>query len=187
MEAEVMKALLEAFEQSDWQEMTVTIGGDHLYVSRRPDASAEALPHPSVAGGSLPGSAPAVSEPSPPSTAVPEGGNGASARESEPAPATGSAPARTGSAPTVTGQVADGVEITAPSVGLFWRAPAPGAAPFVQVGSRVATGDTLAIVEVMKLMNHITAPSDGRVDAILAENGAAVEFGQTLIVIDPEG
>jgi acetyl-CoA carboxylase biotin carboxyl carrier protein len=76
--------------------------------------------------------------------------------------------------------------IEAPSVGLFWRAPAPGAPPFVEVGSRVAAGDTLAIVEVMKLMNHVVSPVDGVVVGILVENGAPVEFGQPIVAVDPE-
>ena len=77
--------------------------------------------------------------------------------------------------------------IESPSVGLFWRAPSPGAPPFVEVDARVAEGDTLAIVEVMKLMNHVVAPVDGVVRAIVPENGESVEYGQPLVVIDPEG
>jgi acetyl-CoA carboxylase biotin carboxyl carrier protein len=80
-----------------------------------------------------------------------------------------------------------GTPIESPSVGLFWRAPSPGAPPFVEVGARVAAGDTVAIVEVMKLMNHVVASVDGLVTAILVENGAAVEYGEALIVVDPEG
>jgi biotin carboxyl carrier protein len=76
--------------------------------------------------------------------------------------------------------------VNSPSVGLFWRAPAPGAPAFVEVGGPVAAGDTVAIVEVMKLMNHVTAPVSGTVIAVLPENGEAVEFGQVLAVIDPE-
>jgi biotin carboxyl carrier protein len=70
---------------------------------------------------------------------------------------------------------------------LFWRAPAPGAEPFVEVGATVAAGETVAIVEVMKLMNHVASPVDGVVTAILVENGAAVEFGQAIVVVDPDG
>jgi acetyl-CoA carboxylase biotin carboxyl carrier protein len=83
--------------------------------------------------------------------------------------------------------LASGTQIESPSVGLFWRSPSPGAPPFVEVGGRVATGDTVAIVEVMKLMNHVAAPVDGVVTAILVENGAPVEFGQPIVVVDPEG
>jgi acetyl-CoA carboxylase biotin carboxyl carrier protein len=57
----------------------------------------------------------------------------------------------------------------------------------VEVGGRVAAGETVAIVEVMKLMNHVSSPVDGVVTAILVENGAAVEFGQAIVIVDPEG
>jgi acetyl-CoA carboxylase biotin carboxyl carrier protein len=57
----------------------------------------------------------------------------------------------------------------------------------VELGGTVAAGDTVAIVEVMKLMNHVASPVDGVVTAILVENGEAVEFGQPIVVVDPEG
>jgi len=78
-----------------------------------------------------------------------------------------------------------GVEVKAPMVGTFYRAPAPGAAPFVEVGSLVTEDDTVCIIEVMKLMNSIRAGCRGRVVEICAENGKMVEFGQTLMVIEP--
>ncbi len=81
---------------------------------------------------------------------------------------------------------AKGTRVESPSVGLFWRSPSPGAPPFVEVGQAVAAGDTVAIVEVMKLMNHVAAPVDGVVTAILVENGASVEYGQTIVIVDPE-
>jgi len=80
-----------------------------------------------------------------------------------------------------------GVAVRAPMVGTFYRAPVPGAAPFVEVGSVVAEDQTVCIVEVMKLMNEVRAGCRGRVVAIHAENGALVEYGQPLIVIDPAG
>jgi len=78
-----------------------------------------------------------------------------------------------------------GHEVKAPMVGTFYRAPAPGASPFVEVGSLVTEEDTICIIEVMKLMNSIKAGCRGRVVEICAENGALVEFGQTLMVIEP--
>ena len=75
--------------------------------------------------------------------------------------------------------------LVSPMLGTFYRAPAPGAPPFVDIGSQVAPGDTLCIIEVMKLMNTIKAERDGRIAAILAENAAMVEFGQPLIVFEP--
>jgi len=80
---------------------------------------------------------------------------------------------------------AGGVEVKAPMVGTFYRVPAPGAPPFVEVGSVVNEDDTVCIIEVMKLMNSIRAGCRGRVIEICAENGALVEFGQTLMVIEP--
>lgn len=70
--------------------------------------------------------------------------------------------------------------ITSPIVGMFYIAPAENAEPFVQVGSTVHKGDVLCIIEAMKLMNEITAESNGVITEILAVNGAVVEFGQSL-------
>ncbi|MGH7661172.1 MAG: acetyl-CoA carboxylase biotin carboxyl carrier protein [Vulcanimicrobiaceae bacterium] len=75
--------------------------------------------------------------------------------------------------------------VTAPMLGTFYRAPAPDAPPFADVGRVVEADDPLCIIEVMKLMNTIKAERRGRVAAILAENATMVEFGQTLIVFDP--
>ena len=151
----VVHALLQAFDRSDWLEMTVTIGEDRLHVSRR------AATERGATTASEPGAAPAPEE-----TASPE------SVHAEPAHATP--------------EPLTGMLVESPSVGLFWRSPSPGAPPFVAVGTRVAAEDTLAIVEVMKLMNHIVAPVAGTVRAILAENGARVEYGQPLIAIDPD-
>jgi acetyl-CoA carboxylase biotin carboxyl carrier protein len=78
----------------------------------------------------------------------------------------------------------DGFEVTAPMVGTFYASSSPGAAPFVQVGDRVNVGDTLCIIEAMKMMNQIEADISGMVKSIRLQNGEPVEFGQTLIVID---
>jgi acetyl-CoA carboxylase biotin carboxyl carrier protein len=77
------------------------------------------------------------------------------------------------------------VAVTAPLIGTFYRSPAPGAPPFVEVGARVEPNDTVCIVEVMKLMNAVRAGCRGRVVEIRAENGALVEYGQTIMLIDP--
>jgi acetyl-CoA carboxylase biotin carboxyl carrier protein len=78
----------------------------------------------------------------------------------------------------------DGHTVTAPMVGTFYAAPAPGAKPFVQVGSEVQAGDTLCIIEAMKMMNQIESDKTGRVISILAENGEPVEFGQPLFILE---
>ncbi len=78
----------------------------------------------------------------------------------------------------------DGYEIKAPMVGTFYAASSPGAAPYVQVGDRVQEGDTICIIEAMKMMNQIESDVSGVIKSIRMQNGEPVEFGQTLIVID---
>ena len=74
--------------------------------------------------------------------------------------------------------------VTSPMVGTAYRAPEPGAAPFVEVGATVTEGQTLLIVEAMKTMNNIPSPRAGKVTAILIDDGQPVEYGEPLIVID---
>ena len=102
---------------------------------------------------------------------------GADAQDSEPAterdaPATAETPDE------------DGFEVTAPMVGTYYAASSPGAAPYVQVGDRVNEGDTLCIIEAMKMMNQIEADVSGVIKSIRIQNGEPVEFGQVLFVID---
>ncbi|AVH73552.1 acetyl-CoA carboxylase biotin carboxyl carrier protein [Nostoc sp. 'Lobaria pulmonaria (5183) cyanobiont'] len=78
------------------------------------------------------------------------------------------------------------VEVPSPMVGTFYRAPAPGEAAFVEVGDRVRKGQTVCIIEAMKLMNEIEAEVSGQVMEILLENGDAVEYGQPLMRINPD-
>ena len=80
-------------------------------------------------------------------------------------------------------EMPEGHVVTAPMVGTFYRAGSPGAAAFVDVGSTVKQGDTLCILEAMKLMNEIESDVAGTVKAILVENGQPVEFGQPLFVV----
>ena len=74
--------------------------------------------------------------------------------------------------------------VKSPMVGTFYRASSPGAKPFVEVGSKVKEGDTVCIVEAMKILNEIEADKSGTVTRILGENGQAVEYGQPLFVIE---
>jgi acetyl-CoA carboxylase biotin carboxyl carrier protein len=76
------------------------------------------------------------------------------------------------------------VPITSPMVGTFYSAPAPGAKPFVEIGSEVKSGDVLCIIEAMKMMNQIESDKAGRVVSVLVKNGDPVEFGQTLFIIE---
>jgi acetyl-CoA carboxylase biotin carboxyl carrier protein len=75
--------------------------------------------------------------------------------------------------------------VSAPMVGTFYRAAAPGATPFVEIGSVVRPGDPLCLIEVMKLFTTIAADRAGRIAQIAAEDGEAVEYGRTLFVLDP--
>jgi acetyl-CoA carboxylase biotin carboxyl carrier protein len=74
--------------------------------------------------------------------------------------------------------------VKSPMVGTAYRAPEPGAASFIEIGTRVSQGQTLLIIEAMKTMNHIPAPKAGTVTQILFENGQPVEFGEPLVVIE---
>ena len=77
-----------------------------------------------------------------------------------------------------------GFQVEAPMVGTFYGSSSPGSAPYVQVGDRVNEGDTLCIIEAMKMMNQIEADVGGVIKSIRLQNGEPVEYGQTLFVID---
>jgi acetyl-CoA carboxylase biotin carboxyl carrier protein len=77
------------------------------------------------------------------------------------------------------------VEVTSPMVGTFYRSPSPDSPPFVEVGSKVTTGDTLCIIEAMKLMNELEAELDGTIREVLVQNGEPVEYGQVLFRVEP--
>jgi acetyl-CoA carboxylase biotin carboxyl carrier protein len=97
-----------------------------------------------------------------------------------PAPAAAAAaPAAAAPEPPARGQ-----QVTAPMVGTFYSGPAPGAKPFVELGTEVKPGDTLCVIEAMKMMNQIESEFAGRVVSILVENGSPVEFGQPLFLIE---
>lgn len=81
----------------------------------------------------------------------------------------------------------EGLFITSPIVGTFYRAPKPNAPPFVEVGDEVKIGQTLCIIEAMKLMNEVKSDYNGIVKEILVENGEPVEYGQPLFIIEPVG
>jgi acetyl-CoA carboxylase biotin carboxyl carrier protein len=105
-----------------------------------------------------------------------------------PAPTAAPAPAApAGAAPPTPAEVPPKVEghvLKSPMVGTFYRAPSPGAKPFVEVGDTVKAGQTVCIIEAMKLLNEIEADKDGVVKAVLAENGQPVEYGEPLLAIE---
>ena len=99
----------------------------------------------------------------------------------------GGAPAPTGAVPGAEAPASHAPEgnlVKSPMVGTFYRSASPGAKPFVEVGDTVKVGDTLCIVEAMKLMNEIESDKAGVIKAILTENGQPVEFGQPLFLIE---
>ena len=158
---EDIRALISAFQSSDWDEMSLQYGDTLLDLTRNG--------HPPVGRQNAPmAAAPAAPAAAPVAASAPV------------APAAPAAP----SGPTSVAHP-DGQKVTSPSLGLFWRSPQPGAPSFVEVGQQVDAEDTVCIVEVMKLMNHVKAGVSGKVVAILVDNGAMVEFGQTLVVVEP--
>lgn len=96
-----------------------------------------------------------------------------------PAPEAAPAPAAAPAAPQQTG-----TPLTSPMVGTFYRAPSPGADPFVKVGDAVKKGQVVCIIEAMKLLNEVEADMDGTIKEVCVENGQPVEFGQSLFIIE---
>ena len=90
-----------------------------------------------------------------------------------------------GTPPPAAGSRSDLLEVTAPMVGTFYRAPAPGEPSFVEIGTRIAVGQTICILEAMKLMNELESELAGEVVEILVDNGTPVEFGQVLMRVKP--
>ena len=162
MDIRKVKKLIELLDESGIAEIEITEGEEAVRISRYPQGAPVA---PAVAHQIVAPAAPAPA-PAPAPAAVPE-------------PAAAEAPAAAAAEPEE-----EGFLVAAPMVGTFYAASSPGAAPYVQVGDRVKEGDTLCIIEAMKMMNQIEADVDGVVKSIRVQNGEPVEYGQTLIVID---
>ncbi len=101
-----------------------------------------------------------------------------------PGPAAAPEAAAPEAAPAAAEEAAADSVVKSPMVGTFYRASSPGAKPFVEVGQQVKEGDTLCIIEAMKILNEIDAEKSGTVKKILGENGQAVEYGQPLFIIE---
>jgi len=149
-----VKKLIELLEESGISEIEISEGEESVRISRYPNPGTVSVQALQHPVMALPPAAPA---PAP-----------AAAPEAAPA-----AP------PAVRGQ-----QVTAPMVGTFYSGPAPGAKPFVEIGTEVKPGDTLCVIEAMKMMNQIESEVAGRVVSILVENGSPVEFGQALFIIE---
>jgi len=154
MDIRKVKKLIELLEESGVSEIEIKEGEESVRISRHPAGVVHAF------------SAPAAYAAPPPAAA---------------AAASGVAPAA--AAPAAAAHSPDSA-ITAPMVGTFYSAPAPGAKSFVEIGSEVKVGDVLCIIEAMKMMNQIESDKAGRVVSVLVKNGDPVEFGQTLFIIE---
>ncbi len=163
MDIRKVKKLIELLDESGIAEIEITEGEESVRISR-------------YASG-----APVVAAPAPAPVTI--------AAPAAPAPAPAAAPAEASPAPAPAADGGDeeGFEVAAPMVGTYYSAASPGAAPYVQVGDRVNEGDTLCIIEAMKMMNQIEADVAGVVKSIRVQNGEPVEYGQTLFVIDQRG
>ncbi|MDX1404952.1 MAG: acetyl-CoA carboxylase biotin carboxyl carrier protein [Woeseiaceae bacterium] len=158
MDIRKVKKLIELLDESGIAEIEITEGEEAVRISRYASAAPAAAPVAAPVAAAPPASAPQA-----PQAAAPAATTSAAEAEEE------------------------GHIVTAPMVGTFYSASSPGAAAFVQVGDRVAVGDTLCIIEAMKMMNQIEAEVSGTIKSIRVQNGEPVEYGQTLFVIDQRG
>jgi acetyl-CoA carboxylase biotin carboxyl carrier protein len=157
MDIRKVKKLIELLEESGVSEIEIKEGEESVRISRHPSGVAQGV------------AAPAARHEVAISGAPPPEHGAASAMPSQTA--------------TGLGHASDKV-VTAPMVGTFYAAPAPGSDAFVEVGSEVKAGDVLCIIEAMKMMNQIESDKAGKVVAVLVKNGDPVEFGQPLFVIE---
>jgi acetyl-CoA carboxylase biotin carboxyl carrier protein len=154
---EFVERLIQALDQSSIDSLEIERGGTRVRLSKTPPVSVAPV---QVAAAAAPAPAPAAAAASAPA---------ASAPADAPAPASRS----------------NLVDITSPMVGTFYRSPAPDAPSYVEVGARVSPGDTLCIIEAMKLMNELECEVSGTIAEICVENAQPVEFGQVLFRVDP--
>ncbi|KPQ26991.1 MULTISPECIES: acetyl-CoA carboxylase biotin carboxyl carrier protein [unclassified Halomonas] len=155
MDIRKVKKLIELLEESNISEIEIQEGEESVRISRHPNgATWQPQPMPQYA------------QPAP-----------------QQAPAAPAVNTQASEADPIPGNSYRGEAVSSPMVGTFYRSPAPGAKSFVEVGDTVKQGDTVCIVEAMKMMNQIEADRDGVVEAILVEDGEPVEFDQPMIVL----
>ncbi len=155
MDLRKLKKLIDLVEESGIAELEVTEGEEKVRITRVNNNAPTYIQQASPMQYQFPGAAPA-------------------------APALAAAPAPVVEAGS---GLPEGYVVKSPMVGTFYRAPSPGAAAFVEVGQTVNVGDTLCIIEAMKLLNEIEADKSGVIKAILIETGQPVEYGEPLFVI----
>ncbi len=176
IDLDFVRGLISAVDESGIDSLEITRAGTKIRVSKTPPPAQSGAVGPAVTY------APAAGPPAAPQAAAPAAGGGG-------ASASGTGEEDSGRAP----QEADSesksrlVDVTSPMVGTFYRAPAPEAPPYVEVGSTVTKGQTLCILEAMKLMNEMESEVEGVVREVLVENSEPVEYGQVLFRIEPSG
>ena len=161
MDLRKLKTLIDLVSESGVAEIEITEGEDRVRIVNRKEVVAAPAPTlvATVPSAALPAAAPVAPA----------------------APAPAAAPAAPAPAPA---PAAPAKVIKSPMVGTFYRSPSPGAKSFVEVGQHVAKGDTVCIIEAMKLMNEIEADEEGTIKEVLVENGSPVEFGQPLFSLE---
>ncbi len=163
IDLDFVERLIKALDESSLDNLELERGGTRIRLSKSADPAVhlEASAAPRASTGAQASAPPAQGEPAPGAPPTME----APTAEEEPA-----------------GNL---VEVTSPMVGTFYRAPAPDAPPYVEVGDRVRSGSVLCIIEAMKLMNELESEMGGTIAKILVENAEPVEFGQVLFLVDP--
>jgi len=154
MDLRKLKKLIDLVQESGIAELEITEGEERVRIA---------------SGGAV--SVTPIAGPAPVAAAPLSSGPAAAATQAAAVPAAAPAPADEGHA------------VKSPMVGTFYRAPSPDANPFVEVGGVVKEGETICVIEAMKLMNEIEADASGTIKAILVENGQPVEYGQALFII----
>ena len=162
MDIRKVKKLIELLEKSSVDEIEIHEGEGSVRITRRRETASAPVHHYHAA----PAAAPPASMHAPAGTPAP-GATADPGSESE-------------------DQLPPGYVVTSPMVGTFYQASSPGSKPFVSIGQRVAPGDTLCIIDAMKILNQIESEVAGEVKAIIIENGHPVEYGEPLFVIDTD-
>lgn len=156
MDAEFVERLIRAVDESGIDTLEIRRGGTRVRISKTPPPVAASPPEAGAAAAIGVAESPVPGDAPSAATAAPEGEPDASL-----------------------------VEIKSPMVGTFYRAGAPGAPPYVDAGQRISEGDTLCIIEAMKLMNEFESDISGTIEEILVEDGEPVEYGQVLFRVAP--
>ena len=159
MDIRKIKKLIEMLEQSEVDEIEVHEGEESVRIRRSPPVLA------------TPGAGVTYVTAPPPAAA----------------PAAPAAPAVPEAAPAATEAEVPGHTVTSPIVGTYFSASSPGSRPFVNVGQRIEVGDTLCIIEAMKILNQVEADCTGVIRSVLVDNGQPVEYGQPLFIVDLDG